>query len=125
MPRYKSPPRVKGPYSERDGTRFRIRICEQAEHRNLYFSTMKEALAAMKEAAAEFLQAGYARTPGRLLACPVADKVKRGLCNPWSEREYQDPPQWWIHDYLDDENDRHLRVRDPDCGRDQAVGRRT
>ena len=28
MPRAKAPPRVKGPYSERGGTRFRIRICE-------------------------------------------------------------------------------------------------
>lgn len=28
MPRAKEPPRIKGPYVERGGTRFRIRICE-------------------------------------------------------------------------------------------------
>jgi hypothetical protein len=28
MSRSKAPPRIKGPYSERGGTRFRIRICD-------------------------------------------------------------------------------------------------
>lgn len=39
MPRSKAPPRVKGPYCEREGSRFRIRICEATGHRDLYFST--------------------------------------------------------------------------------------
>ena len=103
MPRYKSPPRVKGPYSERDGTRFRIRICEQAGLRNLYFSTMKEAFAAMKEAAGEFLRAGHERTLGKVLDCYVADKVKRGVCNPRSAREHRDHLGRWLYDYLDDD----------------------
>ena len=44
MSRAKAPPRIKGPYSERGGTRFRIRICDAAGRRDLYFPTRKEAL---------------------------------------------------------------------------------
>ena len=35
MPRFKEPPRVKGPYPERGGTRFRIRICSATGNRDL------------------------------------------------------------------------------------------
>ena len=31
MSRSKAPPRIKGPYSERGGTRFRIRVCDLAD----------------------------------------------------------------------------------------------
>jgi hypothetical protein len=51
MSRAKAPPRIKGPYSERGGTRFRIRICDAAGRRDLYFPTRKEALNAIREAA--------------------------------------------------------------------------
>lgn len=44
MSRTKAPPRVKGPYSERGGTRVRIRVCDMNGHRDLYFATRKEAL---------------------------------------------------------------------------------
>ena len=45
MPRPKAPPRVTGPYAERDGTRFRIRILGEGSAKNLYFPTMDAALA--------------------------------------------------------------------------------
>ena len=62
MPRSKAPPRVKGPYSERGGTRFRIRICEATGHRDLYFSTKKEALTGIKEATRELPASAKGRT---------------------------------------------------------------
>lgn len=77
MPRAKAPPRVKGPYSERGGSRFRIRICELAGHHDLYFSTMKEALAARKEAGCEFPRSGHERDLGRVLDLYIEEKVKR------------------------------------------------
>jgi integrase len=49
MPRPKSPSRVKGPYSERGGTRFRLRIVENSSKKDLYFSSEEEALAIMAD----------------------------------------------------------------------------
>ena len=37
MPRPKAPPRVTGPYQERGGTRFRIRIIANGQEQNLYY----------------------------------------------------------------------------------------
>ena len=44
MARPKSPPRVCGPYEERGGTRFRIRVIGNGTEKNLYFPTRAEAL---------------------------------------------------------------------------------
>jgi len=101
MPRSKAPPRVKGPYSERDGTRFRIRICDVAGHRDLYFSTMKEAWAGKKEAERELPQDGNGRSLSRVLDEYTDDKVKRGLCNARSAREHRDHLRKWLCDYVD------------------------
>ena len=49
MPRPKSPPRVKGPYAERDGTRFRLRIVENDTKKDLYFASEEEARAIMAD----------------------------------------------------------------------------
>ncbi len=49
MPRPKSPPRVKGPYAERDGTRFRLRIVENDTKKDLYFASEEEACAIMAD----------------------------------------------------------------------------
>lgn len=106
MPRAKSPPRVKGPYSERGGTRFRIRICELTGHRNLFFSTMKEALAGMKEAAREFSLSGNSRALGRLLDEYIEDKVRRGLCTALSASRHRDHLRKWLEDYLDKDIDK-------------------
>ena len=61
MPRSKSPPRVKGPYAERGGARFRIRICDSTGHRDVYFSTLNEAQAGIRQATREVLQSGGRR----------------------------------------------------------------
>ena len=50
MPRPKAPPRVAGPYAERGGTRFRIRILGDGSAKNLYFPTMEEARARKAQA---------------------------------------------------------------------------
>ena len=81
MSRSKAPPRIKGPYSERGGTRFRIRICDAAGRRDLYFPTRKEALRAIKEAARELPPSTKGRSLGKLLDAYMKDKVQQGLCN--------------------------------------------
>src|SRR4051812_26565440 len=62
MPRPKSPPRVKGPYAERGGTRFRLRIVENDSKKDLYFASAPEALAIMAD-----LQRELACTTRRVL----------------------------------------------------------
>ena len=103
MPRAKAPPRVKGPYSERDGTRFRIRVCDLAGHRDLYFSTLKEAMAAREEAGRECLQSVNGRSLGEIIDEYTRDKVQRGLCNARSAREHQARLRVWFHDRLEDD----------------------
>ncbi len=106
MPRAKAQPRVKGPYSERGGTRFRIRICDVTEHRDLYFSTMQEARAGMKEAAREFPSSGNGRALGKIVDEYTDDKVKRGLCTARSASRYRDHLRTWLCDYLDKDIDK-------------------
>ncbi len=87
MPRSKAPPRVKGPYAERGGTRFRIRICEPTGQRDLYFPTMNDALAGMKGAAREMPKSTRCRTLGKILDEYTEDKIRRGVCSARSARE--------------------------------------
>ena len=103
MPRSKAPPRVKGPYSERDGTRFRIRVCDLAGHRDLYFSTLKEAMAAREEAGREFLQSVKGRSIGEVIDEYTQDKVQRGLCHARSASEHQARLRVWFCDRLEDD----------------------
>lgn len=77
MPRSKAPPRVKGPYSERGGKRFRIRICDVAGHHDLYFSTLEAAVAGKKEAEREFPLSSKDRSLGKVLDEYTQDKVLR------------------------------------------------
>ncbi len=64
----------------RAGARLRIRICAIAGHRDLYFSTMKDALAGIKEASCEFSQAGNRRALSSVVDEYMEDKVKHGSC---------------------------------------------
>ena len=75
MSRSKAPPRIKGPYSERGGTRFRIRICDEEGRRDLYFSTRKEALSAIREAARELNPSPRGRSLGKILDAYVKEKA--------------------------------------------------
>ncbi|MFO0580044.1 MAG: site-specific integrase [Polyangia bacterium] len=103
MPHPKAPPRVKGPYSERGGTRFRIRICGLTGHHDVYFSTKKEALAGMRRAAREFCPSSVGRSLAQVLDLYLEDKVQRGVCNPRSADAHRVQLRSWLCDYLDED----------------------
>ena len=72
MPRPKAPPRVNGPYPDRDGTRFRVRIFHHdLQRQDLYFHTEKEALAAIAQQIAHHSVGGC-----NLRRHPVQDAVR-------------------------------------------------
>ena len=106
MPRSKAPPRIKGPYSERGGTRFRIRICDAAGRRDLYFPTRKEALRAIKEAARELPPSTKGRSLGKLLDAYMKDKVQQGLCNMRTAEDQRARLRGWLGDSLEAEPSR-------------------
>jgi len=97
----KAAPRVKGPYEERGGTRFRIRICEPQGHRDLYFPTPKEALEAMKRAERELPKVQASRTLREVLEEISQDKVRQGLCGEVSAKEQQARLSLWLQEILD------------------------
>ena len=77
MSRSKAPPRIKGPYCERGGTRSRIRICDATGRRDLYYSSKKEALSAIKEAARELPPSTKGRSLGKRLVRTPSRKTGR------------------------------------------------
>lgn len=79
MPRAKAAPRVKGPYAERGGRRFRIRICEATGQRDVYFSTLAEARAGMQQAE-RALPAQAQMQTRELLALYTRALIDRGTC---------------------------------------------
>lgn len=103
MPRSKAPPRVKGPYPERSGSRFRIRVCDVAGHRDLYFATLREAEAGMKAAARELCQSGAGRQIGAILDEHIREKVQRGLCAAQSARVQRARLRDWLKDSLEED----------------------
>ena len=103
MSRSKAPPRIKGPYSERGGTRFRIRICDAAGRRDLYFSTRKEALIAIKEAARALPASAKGRTLGKVLKAYMEDKVQQGSCSAHTAEEQRTRMLGWLGDSLEDD----------------------
>ena len=106
MSRSKAPPRIKGPYSERGGTRFRIRICDAAGRRDLYFPTRKEALTAIKEAARELPPSAKGRSLGKVLDAYVKDKVQQGVCSACTADDQRARLRVWLGDCLEDEPSR-------------------
>ena len=80
MPRAKAPPRVKGPYTERQGTRFRIRICDEGGQRDLYFSSMQDALLSKEQLGRELPKQRMQRPLRELLDAYFAEQVARGTC---------------------------------------------
>jgi len=87
MPRPKAPPRVNGPYPDRDGTRFRVRIFHHdLQRQDLYFHTEKEALAAIAQAKRE-LQAVQSRTLGDVIREYFVEKERSGRSKPETCRE--------------------------------------
>ena len=103
MPRAKAPPRVKGPYSERGGSRFRIRVCDVTSHRDLYFATLHEAQTAIKQTARGLLQASPSRLLGVLLDQYHQEKLQRGSCSLQSAHDQQATLRRWLADFLEDD----------------------
>lgn len=100
MSRSKAPPRVKGPYSERGGSRFRIRICDALGHRDMYFPTLKEAQAAVRQAVRELPRSSEGRWLGNVLDEHMQEKVHRGLCAAKSACEQRARLRLWLADSL-------------------------
>lgn len=103
MPRAKSPPRVKGPYSERGGSRFRIRVCDLTGNRDLYFATLSEAQTGIKQAARGLLQSSRGRQLGIVLDEYYQDKLQRGLCLEQSARDQRTCLSAWLGELLEDD----------------------
>jgi integrase len=103
MPRAKAPPRVKGPYAERGGSRFRIRVCDVSGHRDLYFATLQEAQAAMKQAARGLRQSSHCRQLGIVLDEYHQEKLQRGSCSARTAHDQRACLRGWLIDFLDED----------------------
>jgi integrase len=90
MPAAKAPPRVKGPYSERGGTRFRIRICEEFSRRDVYFRSLAEAQAAKERIERELPERSQRRLLEEVLDEYIEDKVRRGACGEESAKQHRE-----------------------------------
>ena len=103
MARPKAPPRVNGPYPDRDGTRFRVRIFHHDLRRqDLYFHTEKEALAAIAQAKRE-LQAAQNRSLGDVLDEYFAEKERSGRSKPETCQEQRARVSGFLQRYLDED----------------------
>jgi len=96
MPRAKAPPRVKGPYCERGGSRFRIRVCDPTGYRDLYFATLHEAQAGFKQATCELAHSSKSRLLGNILDEYTSDRVQRGLCATQSAHDERLRLRHWL-----------------------------
>lgn len=83
----KAGPRVKGPYAERGGTRFRIRICNATGQRDVYFTSLPEAESAKKQAERELPQQRASRRLVDALDDYYDEKVRREQCKAQTARE--------------------------------------
>lgn len=103
MARSKAPPRVKGPYSERGGARFRIRICDATGRHDLYFATRAEALAGMRQAARDLPAGSECRWLSAILDEYMRDKVQRGQCTARSAQEDLGRLRGWLAEHLEED----------------------
>ncbi len=101
MPFPKSAPRVKGPYSERGGSRFRIRICDGNGQRDVYFPYLQAARKGMKEAARELPRSQEYHSLRRVLHEFTQEKVHRGFCKLESAEHQRDRLSALLADFLD------------------------
>lgn len=88
MSRPKSPPRVTGPYSERNGTRFRIRIIRGELERNVYFRTFEEAMAGKIDAEARIDDEPLDYRVCTIIDRFLVDQLRYGRCKP-TTAEYE------------------------------------
>lgn len=102
MARPKSPPRVCGPYEERGGTRFRIRVIGNGTEKNLYFPRRADALAAKEDAERELLSpATYVISD--LIVEFAEDKQSQGSCKPETAAHELGRLQFFLARHLDED----------------------
>ncbi len=97
----KSTPRVKGPYFERGGSRFRIRICDGNGQRDLYFSSLQAARKGIKEAARELPRDQEHFALRRVLDEFTQEKVRHGLCKLESAEQHRARLCAFLANFLD------------------------
>ena len=102
LPRSKAAPRVKGPYPERGGSRFRVRICDEAGHRDLYYPTL-EAQDGMKQAARDLPKLSKKRQLGNVLDEYIEQKMQRGRCGTTTANEQRARLRGWLADALEED----------------------
>ncbi|MBL8635780.1 MAG: hypothetical protein JNM40_21315 [Myxococcales bacterium] len=102
MPRPKAPPRVTGPYAEREGTRFRIRVLGQGSAKNLYFPTWDAALAGRAQAEQQLQHASHQQV-GELIDAFFAERARSGLCRPATLVNEQERLRDFLGSILDEE----------------------
>ena len=81
MSRLQAASRVKGPYSERGGSRFRLRIVDRGIKRDLYFPTERQARAQLV-ALQQQLDQATSRTVGWLIDEFCAERQRQGRAKP-------------------------------------------
>ena len=100
MPRPKAPPRVTGPYAERDGTRFRIRILGEGSAKNLYFPTMDAALASKAQVEQQLKTPSHHRV-GELIEEFFAERERAGMCRAQTLSNEHDRLRYFLAEQLE------------------------
>lgn len=100
MPRPKAPPRVTGPYSERDGTRFRLRILGHGTVRNLYFASQEEAIQQKAELQAHVATATE-HTVSELIETFFAQRERDGQSRPETISNERERLRYFLAPLLD------------------------
>jgi len=91
---------VSGPYSERGGTRFRIRILGDGSAKNLYFPTLEAALASKAEAEQQLRFPSHQRV-GELMEAFFAERERSGLSLKETIANERERLRYFLADLLD------------------------
>src|SRR5262245_50333177 len=100
MSRAKSAPRVRGPYTERGGTRFRIRICDETGRHDEYFASLQEAQDAKRQKERELPSQASVRRVADALAAYYREQVERGKCLEQTARDQKAGLGSFLSEYL-------------------------
>jgi integrase len=102
MSRPQAASRVNGPYSERGGTRFRLRIIDRGVKRDLYFPTERQAHAQLAILQQQ-LEQSAGRTVGWLIDEFCAERQRQGRAKPRTCAEQRERTRDFLHYYLERE----------------------
>ncbi|WP_146140977.1 site-specific integrase, partial [Haliangium sp. UPWRP_2] len=102
MSRPQAESRVKGPYSERGGTRFRLRVIERGAKRDLYFPTERQARSQLVILQQQLAQSG-SRTIAWLIDEFCAERQRQGRAKPRTCQEQRERMRGLFHAYLTSE----------------------